>query len=89
MPQLKEKKKALVNEFKNHAKDTGNSAIQVAILTERIQLLTDHLKKYPKDFASRQGLFKMVGQRRQLLAYLKRTDQARYQSIIQRLDLRK
>ena len=89
MPQLKEKKKALVEEFKNHAKDTGNSSIQIAILTERIELLTGHLKKYPKDFASRQGLFKMVGQRRQLLAYLKDQDQAKYQSIIQRLDLRK
>jgi small subunit ribosomal protein S15 len=89
MPQLKEKKKDLVKEFQNHAKDTGNSAIQIAILTERIELLTGHLKTYPKDFASRQGLFRMVGQRRQLLGYLKKTEPARYQALIQRLELRK
>ena len=89
MALLKEKKKTLINEFRAHAKDTGNSAIQIALLTDRIQELTEHLKKAPKDFASRQGLFRMVGQRRQLLNYLKKTDLDRYQSIIQRLDLRK
>ncbi|MBI1979649.1 MAG: 30S ribosomal protein S15 [Elusimicrobia bacterium] len=85
----KEKTKVLVDEFKKHPKDTGNSSTQVAILTERIQNLTEHLKDRPKDFASRQGLFKMVGKRRRLLNYVKSSDQAQYQKLIQRLDLRK
>jgi small subunit ribosomal protein S15 len=89
MPLTKEKKKTLLSEFGSGANDTGSSAIQIALLTERIQMLTEHLKTAKKDFASRQGLFKMVGKRRQLLDYLKWTDFDRYQSVIQKLDLRK
>lgn len=89
MAKIKEKKKTIVSEYKTHAKDTGSSAVQIAILTERIKDLTDHLKSAPKDYASRQGLFRMVGQRRQLLGYVKRNDADHYQSLIQRLDLRK
>lgn len=89
MALIKEKKKSIVNDFKINPKDTGSSDIQVALLTERIQYLTSHLKDAPKDFASRQGLYKMVGRRRRLLGYLKKTDQDRYQKIIQQLDLRK
>lgn len=85
----KDKKKSLINDFKIHAKDVGSATVQVALLTENIQNLTAHLKNSPKDFSSRQGLFKMVGQRRQLLGYLKKHDEAGYQKIIQRLDLRK
>jgi small subunit ribosomal protein S15 len=89
MALIKDKVKSIVNDFKVNPKDTGSSAVQVALLTERIQYLTNHLKESPKDFASRQGLFKMVGRRRRLLGYLKKTDQDRYQKIIQQLDLRK
>ena len=78
-----------MDEFKINLKDTGSSAVQVAILTERIQILSEHFKKCPKDYASRQGLLKMVSDRRQLLDYLKKADRERYQKIIQRLDLRK
>ncbi len=89
MAVTKEKKKTLVEEYRINPKDTGSSAVQVAILTEDIQNLSEHFKKCPKDFASRQGLLRMVSQRRQLLNYLKTTDRDSYQKIIQRLDLRK
>ena len=85
----KEKKKSLIDEYRINPKDTGSSAVQIAILTERIQVLSEHFKKAPKDFASRQGLLKMVSQRRQLLDYLKRLNRDSYQKMIQRLDLRK
>ena len=89
MAVTKEKKKQLIDEFKVSPKDTGSSALQVALLTERIQNLSEHFKKASKDYASRQGLLKMVSQRRRLLSYLKKMDLERYQKVIQRLDLRK
>ena len=85
----KEKKTELINQFARTAGDTGSPEVQVAVLTERISELTEHLKVNPKDHHSRRGLLKMVGKRRNLLAYLKNTDIERYRSIIERLGLRK
>ena len=70
----KEKKTAIINEYARKPGDTGSPEVQIAVLTARIQELTDHLKSNPKDHHSRRGLLKMVGQRRGLLAYLKKTD---------------
>ena len=85
---IKEKKEALIEEFKVHGADTGSTEVQVAILTARIRELTDHMRVHKKDFHSRRGLLIMVGKRRKLLQYLKDRDFARYQSLIQRLGLR-
>ena len=85
----KEDKTAVIEANRTHATDTGSPEVQVAILTARIQELTDHLKNHPKDHHSRRGLLKMVGQRRGLLAYLKKTDIERYRALIERLGLRK
>ena len=85
----KDKKQANIAEYGRTANDTGSPEVQVAILTARIQELTDHLKAHPKDHHSRRGLLKMVGQRRGLLAYLKKTDIERYRALIERLGLRK
>ena len=85
----KEKKQAIIAEYGRTPNDTGSPEVQVAILTARIQELTEHLKANPKDHHSRRGLLKMVGQRRGLLAYLKKTDIERYRSLIERLGLRK
>lgn len=85
----KEKKQAVINEFARTPGDTGSPEVQVAILTARITELTEHLKENPKDHHSRRGLLKMVGQRRGLLAYLKKVDIARYRTLIERLGLRK
>lgn len=85
----KEKKQAIIAEYARTPGDTGSPEVQVAILTERIQELTDHLKDHPKDHHSRRGLLKMVGQRRGLLAYLKQVDIERYRSLIERLGIRK
>jgi small subunit ribosomal protein S15 len=71
------------------AKDTGSPEVQVAVLTERISNLTEHLKAHKKDFASRRGLLMMVGRRRRLLDYLKRKEQSRYETLIERLGLRR
>ena len=84
-----EKKAAIVAEYGRSEGDTGSPEVQVAILTARINDLTDHFKTNPKDHHSRRGLLKMVGQRRGLLAYLKNTDIERYRSLIERLGLRK
>jgi small subunit ribosomal protein S15 len=84
-----ERKAALVNDFATTAGDTGSPEVQVAILSERITNLTEHFKSHKKDNHSRRGLLKMVSQRRQLLDYLKRVDQGRYQSLIERLGLRR
>ena len=84
-----EKKKELVADYGLHEKDTGSPEIQVALLTNRIEQLTDHLKTHKKDHASRRGLLKMVGARSSLLKYLTRTDRERYQKVIERLGLRK
>lgn len=85
----KEKKQAIMNEYARTPGDTGSPEVQIAILTTRIQELTEHLKKNPKDHHSRRGLLKMVGQRRGLLDYLKKTDIEGYRSLIERLGIRK
>jgi small subunit ribosomal protein S15 len=84
-----ERKRAIINEYKTHESDTGSPEVQIAILTERINYLTEHLKTHKKDHHSRRGLLKMVGQRRGLLNYLSNKDIARYRAIIERLGLRK
>lgn len=85
----KEKKTAIMEQYARTPGDTGSPEVQVAVLTARIAELTEHLKANPKDHHSRRGLFRMVGQRRGLLAYLKKTDIERYRSLIDRLGLRK
>ena len=85
----KEKKTAIINEYARTPGDTGSPEVQIAVLTARIQELTEHLKENPKDHHSRRGLLKMVGQRRGLLAYLRGKDIERYRSLIERLGLRK
>ena len=85
----KEKKTAIIKEYARSEGDTGSPEVQVAVLTARIQELTDHLKENPKDHHSRRGLLKMVGQRRGLLGYLKDKDIERYRALIEKLGLRK
>ena len=85
----KEKKQAIINEYARTPGDTGSPEVQVAVLTARIQELTEHLNNNPKDHHSRRGLLKMVGKRRNLLGYLKNVDIERYRSLIERLGLRK
>ena len=85
----KEKKQAIINEYARTPGDTGSPEVQVAVLTARIQELTEHLKDNPKDHHSRRGLLKMVGKRRNLLGYLKNVDIERYRSLIERLGLRR
>ena len=85
----KEKKTAIVEEYARTPGDTGSPEVQVAVLTARIQELTEHLKENPKDHHSRRGMLKMIGKRRNLLAYLKDVDIERYRSLIERLGLRK
>ena len=85
----KEKKTAIIKEYGRTEGDTGSPEVQVAVLTARIQELTEHLKEHPKDHHSRRGLLKMVGQRRGLLGYLKEKDIERYRALIERLGLRK
>ena len=85
----KEKKAAIMAEFARTPGDTGSPEVQVAILTERIKELTEHLKTHHKDHHSRRGMLKLVGQRRGLLAYLKNTDIERYRALIEKLGLRK
>ena len=82
-------KTQIVSDFKTHDKDTGSPEVQIAILTKRINELTEHLKTHKKDHSSRRGLLKMVGKRNSLLKYLTREDRTRYQNIIGRLGLRK
>ena len=84
-----ERKAALINEYAQKGGDTGSPEVQVAILSERITNLTDHLKIHKKDFHSRRGLLMMVGQRRRLLDYVKGKDQMRYEDLIKRLGLRR
>lgn len=84
-----EKKKVVIESNRTHEKDTGSPEVQIALLTERINELTEHLKTHKKDFSSRRGLLKMVGKRNSLLKYLTRTDRERYQTIITKLGLRK
>ncbi len=86
---LKERKTEVIEDFRVHAKDTGSPVVQVALLTEKINYLTGHFKNHKKDFHSRRGLIMMIGKRRRLLAYLKKTDSAKYQETITKLKLRK
>ena len=85
----KEKKTAIMNEYARTPGDTGSPEVQIAVLTARIQELTEHLKSNPKDHHSRRGLLKMVGKRRNLLGYLKEIDIERYRTLIEKLGLRK
>jgi small subunit ribosomal protein S15 len=84
-----ERKQALIDEYKTKEGDTGSPEVQVAILSERIRNLTEHMQTHKKDFHSRRGLLMMVGQRRRLLDYLKGKDQGRYETLIGRLGLRR
>ena len=84
-----ERRQALIKEYATKPGDTGSPEVQVAILSERISNLTEHLKIHAKDFHSRRGLLVLVGQRRGLLDYLKRKDKARYETLIGRLNLRR
>ncbi len=89
MPLVRETKDRLVGEFAIKPGDTGSPEVQIALLTERIKGLTEHLKSFPRDNHSRRGLLKLVGQRRRLLAYLVKRDSARYRAVIARLGLRR
>lgn len=85
----KEEKQAIIAEYATHEGDTGSPEVQIAVLTKRINDLNEHFKTHQKDHHSRRGLLKMVGHRRNLLAYLQKTDIERYRSIIARLNIRK
>ncbi|MEK9673648.1 MAG: 30S ribosomal protein S15 [Rhodospirillaceae bacterium] len=84
-----ERKQELIAEFQSAKGDTGSPEVQVAILTERIANLTEHMKDHKRDFHSRRGLLMMVGQRRRLLDYLKKTDDTRYEDIVKKLGIRR
>jgi small subunit ribosomal protein S15 len=88
MPLQKEKKSQLITDFHRHDTDTGSADVQIAILTERIKQLTEHLRANKHDESCRRGLLKLVGQRRRTLAYLRQTDYPRYLAIAERLSLR-
>ena len=85
----KEKKDEIIKEYGRKAGDTGSPEVQIAILTARITELTEHMKKNPKEYHSNRGLLKMVGQRRGLLDYLKKTDLEKYRALIEKLGIRK
>ncbi len=89
MPQARETTEQVISEHAVHDGDTGSAEVQIALLTERIKDLTEHLRSFPKDNQSRRGLLKLVGQRRRLLAYLIKKDNARYRAVIARLGLRR
>ncbi|MCL6580981.1 MAG: 30S ribosomal protein S15 [Firmicutes bacterium] len=85
----KEQKQKIIQDYRIHESDTGSPEVQVAILTQRINELTEHLREHKKDHHSRRGLLKMVGQRRRLLNYLKDNDIERYRAVVERLGLRR
>ncbi|MEW5807520.1 MAG: 30S ribosomal protein S15 [Acidobacteriota bacterium] len=89
MPLNKERKSFIIERFKKHTVDTGSPEVQIALLSKRIEDLTEHFKAHKKDHHSRQGLIRMVGRRRKLLDYLKKKDIERYRDIIDKLGLRK
>ena len=89
MPITKEKKRELLSAHQAHEGDTGSPEVQIALLSEQINYLNAHLQSHKKDHSSRRGLLRMVGQRRRLLDYLKRTEFERYKSVIERLGIRK
>ncbi|MCH1623738.1 30S ribosomal protein S15 [Fredinandcohnia quinoae] len=84
-----ERKNEIINEYKTHANDTGSPEVQIAVLTEQINKLNDHLRTHKKDHHSRRGLLKMVGKRRNLLTYLRNNDVTRYRELINKLGLRR
>lgn len=86
---VKEKKMKIIDEFKTHARDTGSTEVQIAILTERINTLGEHFKQHKNDFHSRRGLLSLVGRRRRLLGYLKTKDVKKYEEVLEKLSLRK
>lgn len=86
---LKEEKNQIIEQYATHEGDTGSPEVQIAVLTTRINTLTQHMKQNPKDFHSNRGLLKMVGHRRNLLNYLKKKDIERYRAIVAKLGLRK
>ncbi len=85
----KQVKTDLIEKYKAHKEDTGSTEVQIAVMTKKVSDLTKHLKEHKKDFDSRRGLLMMVGKRRRLLNYLKKTDEAKYQQLIADLGLRK
>ena len=89
VPLTKDRKTGIIGTYKTHASDTGSPEVQVALLSERINYLTEHFKTHVKDHHSRRGLLKLVGQRRRLLDYLKIKDSVRYTELIRRLGIRK
>lgn len=89
MPATIERKSKVIEDYRTHEKDTGSSEVQVAVLTDRINHLTDHLKVHKKDFGSRRGLLMLVSQRTQLLKYLQTTEPKRYTTLIKKLGIRK
>ncbi|MBN1295164.1 30S ribosomal protein S15 [bacterium] len=89
MPQTTDRKKEIIQKHGSHENDTGSSVVQIALLTDRIEYLTNHLREHKQDQHSRLGLLKLVGKRRRLLDYLKRTDLNQYQSLIKELGIRK
>jgi len=89
VPLARETKEQVITEYAVKDGDTGSAEVQIALLTERIKELTEHLRSFPKDNQSRRGLLKLVGQRRRLLAYLVKKDNARYRAVIARLGLRR
>ncbi len=89
MAQDTQKKQEIIRKFGAHENDSGSSFVQIALLTDRIQYLSEHLKKHKQDQHSRLGLLKLVGRRRRLLDYVKRKDQEKYQSILKELGIRK
>jgi small subunit ribosomal protein S15 len=89
MPLTSERKGTIIQEFRRHEQDSGSPEVQVAVLSERISYLTEHLKTHRKDHHTRRGLLKLVGRRRRLLGYLRATEFARYATLIERLGLRR
>ncbi|MGB3297189.1 MAG: 30S ribosomal protein S15 [Phormidesmis sp.] len=89
MPLLQERKQELISEHQIHETDTGSVDVQIAMLTDRINTLSQHLQKNKKDYSSRRGLLKMIGQRKRLLAYLTQQDPERYKALIQKLGIRR
>ena len=89
MATVKEKKQEIISDFKQHDTDTGSPEVQIALLSERINSLTEHFKKHKKDHHSRRGLLMLVNKRRKLLSYLRSTNNEKYQELIKKLGLRK
>lgn len=89
MVMSKERKQEIINEYKVHDNDTGSPEVQIAVLTDEINNLNTHLKEHKKDHHSRRGLLKMVGKRRNLLNYLRKSDVTRYRDLIKKLELRR